>query len=266
MINIIKSNMATGSIAHNRHLRILDLLKSRGAVNVDELSDDLGVSTVTIRRDLDILDQKGFLTRTHGGASALRTLSEGLPERRFHEKDILNVVEKRSIAERAVELIDENEIVFMNAGSTVLFFLRALRKKTRIITNNAAAIECQRDRHVELMILGGEYREQSRSLVGEIPLNIIRDIFSNHTVLGTNGLDLEKGLTTSVYQECSINQAMIKNTHGKVIVLADSTKMGRVSNFVSSPLDHVDIVVTDSACPKEYRAGLEKLGIDVVIA
>jgi DeoR family fructose operon transcriptional repressor len=267
MINIIKPNMTVGHIAYNRHLRILDLLKEHGAVGVEDLAADLGVSTVTIRRDLDRLDKTGFLTRTHGGATAIRPHSDGLPERMFNEKDILNIIEKKRIAERAVELIGDDETVFMNSGSTVLFFLRALRnKKVRVITNNGAALQCQRDRHVELMLLGGEYRQESRSLVGEIPLNLLKDIFSNSTVLGTNGIDLEKGLTSSVYQECSINNAMIENTHGKVIVLADYTKMGRVSNFVSSGLDRVNVVVTDDRCPADVRAGLEDRGIEVIIA
>ena len=247
-------------------MRIMELLKARGMVSVDELSLDLDVSAVTIRRDLEALDNKGLLTRTHGGATVLRTLSQALPERRFHEKDVLNVIEKRRIAEKAMDLIKEDEIIFMNSGSTVLFFLRALNKRVRIITNNAAALECERDSRVELMLLGGEYREQSRSLVGEIAQNIIHDIFSSHTVLGTNGLDLDKGLTTSAYQESSINRAMIRNTHGKVIVLADSSKLGHVSNFVSASLDSIDVVITDNACPQDILKGLEAQGIEVILA
>jgi DeoR/GlpR family transcriptional regulator of sugar metabolism len=255
------------NITYNRHSRILDLLKERGSVTVDDLAEELDVSSVTVRRDLDILDRRGFLTRTHGGAKPLRARMEAMPERMFSEKDGLYVAEKQKIAERATQLIGDDEIVFMNSGSTVLFFLRALRnKRIRIITNNAAALQCERDRLVELMILGGEYRQESRSLVGEIPLKIIQDIFSSHTILGTNGLDLERGLTTSVYQECSINKAMINNTHGKVIVLADHTKMGFVSNFVSASLDRINIVITDEKCPPLIRSALEKRGIEVILA
>ncbi|MDH7483686.1 MAG: DeoR/GlpR transcriptional regulator, partial [Spirochaetales bacterium] len=92
------------------------------------------------------------------------------------------------------------------------------------------------------------------------------NVYADHTILGTNGISLEKGLTTSVYQECSINQAMIEHTHGKVIVLADSSKMGKVANFISSGLSKVDIVITDEDCPKEYRDGLHALGLEVIIA
>jgi len=243
----------------------MDILKARGAVNVDELARKLDVSTVTIRRDLDLLDQKGLLNRIHGGATKLRSLSQALPERRFHEKDVLNVIEKQKIANRAAEYIDEDSLIFMNSGSTVLFFLRALRKRVRIITNNAASLDCYRDPRVELMLLGGEYREQSRSLVGVVTHNIIQDIFSSHTVLGTNGLDLDKGLTSNAYQESSLNRDMIRNTHGKVIVLADSTKMGNVSNFVSAPLSAIDVVITDNGCPQEFSRELQKLNIEIIL-
>jgi DeoR family fructose operon transcriptional repressor len=258
--------MASSSIVYDRQMRILEILREQGIVRVEELSGELAVSPVTVRRDLDFLYKKGFLVRNHGGASPVGLQSDIFPERKLAEKGILNIAEKSRIAERAAELILDEEILFMNSGSTVLFFLRALkRKKIKVITNNAAAIGYPRDPLVELMILGGEYRDQSQSLVGEFALNTIRDIYSNHTILGTNGLSLERGLTTSVYQECSINQAMIRNTHGKVIVLADSTKLGKISNFVSSSLSSVQVLVTDDKCPEDFRRKLEDQGIQVLI-
>ncbi len=261
------NNMNSRSFVYNRHLRILDILKDKGSVSVDELAEALDVSAVTIRRDLDVLDQRGFLVRTHGGALPMNQRVEQVPERQFNEKDILNVMEKKRIAEKAVELVQDGEIIFMNSGSTLLFFIKALRnKRVKIITNNAAAIDCEHDPLVEFMFLGGEYREQSRSFVGEIPINTLKNFYSNHTFLGTNGLDLERGLTTSNYQECSINQAMIENTHGKVIVLADSSKLGKVSNFISSELNKVDVVVTDTGCPDSIKKQLIEKGIEVILS
>lgn len=259
--------MASGSIVYDRQMRILDILRQRGEARVEELSGDLDVSQVTVRRDLDFLFRKGLLLRKHGGAAPLSTQAEIVPERRLSDKGITNIAEKKRIAERAAQLVGDEDILFMNSGSTTLFFLRALaRKKLRIITNNAAAIGAERDPLIELMILGGEYRDQSQSLVGEFALNTIRDIYSSTTILGTNGLSLEQGLTTSVYQECSVNQAMIRNTHGKVIVLADYSKMGKVSNFVSSPLSSVQTLVTDDKCPEDFRRSLGEQGIEVIIA
>ncbi len=259
--------MASSSIVNNRRIRILDILNERRAAKVEELSAELAVSPVTVRRDLDYLCKKGFLVRRHGGALPVSTGVDGVPEKKLEEKDVINMEEKTRIAERAAQMVREGDTLFLNSGSTILSFIRALKnRRVKVITNNAAAIMVEHDLGIELLILGGEYREQSRSLVGEFTLNTIRNIYSGYTFLGTNGLSLERGLTTSVYQECSINQAMIANTHEKVVVLADYSKMGKVSNFVSSPLSSVDIVITDDKCPEQFRAGLENLGIEVIIA
>lgn len=257
--------MSINSIAYNRHLTILDKLQEQGKIRVDELAELLGVSAVTIRRDLDYLNEHGFLVRTHGGATAIKYVQNLQKEPGFNEKGGVNVEEKERIANRAVEFVDQNDIVFLNSGSTALFFLQALRnKRARVITNNAAAIEVELDLLVELLVLGGEYRERSRSFVGEFALNALRNIYSTHTFLGTNGISLDQGLTTTVYQECNINQSMIENTHGKVIVLADHTKVQKVSNFVSAPIDAVDILITDDQCPAEFVEALQDRGIEVI--
>ncbi len=259
--------MSVGSIAYNRHLTILDKLGEQGRVRVDDLADLLEVSPVTIRRDLDYLNEKGFLVRTHGGATVVQHRQVMQVESRLADKGIVNVAEKERIALRAVELVAPNDIVFLNSGSTALWFLQFLRdKRTRIITNNAASIEIEIDPLVELLVLGGEYREQSRSFVGEFALNTIRHIHSNHTVLGTNGISLDKGLTTTVFQECNINQAMIENTQGSVIVIADHSKIHHVSNFVSAPIDAIDILVTDTQCPSDFVEEIKQRGIQVIIA
>lgn len=257
--------MSVGSIAYNRHLTILDQLTEHGRVRVDDLAVLLKISPVTVRRDLDYLNEKGFLIRTHGGATAIQPRQILQQESLFSDKDGINVPEKERIARRAADLIAPDDIVFLNSGSTALFFLRAIRgKKARVITNNAASVECELDPKVELLVLGGEYREQSRSFVGEFALNTLRHIYSHHTILGTNGITLEQGLTTTVYQECNINQMMIENTHGSVIVIADSSKIQRVSNFVSAPLDTIDVLITDTGCPDDFAVEIERRGIEVI--
>jgi DeoR family fructose operon transcriptional repressor len=259
--------MASSSIVNNRRMRILDILNERKGAKVEELSVELEVSLVTVRRDLDYLFGKGFLVRRHGGALPISAGPDSVPEKKLEEKDDINIEEKAAIAERAAREVKDGDILFMNSGSTVLLFIQAIKgKRVKVITNNAAAIMVEHDPGLELMILGGEYREQSRSLVGEFALNTIRNIYSGRTFLGTNGLSLERGLTTSVHQECSINQAMIANTHDKVIVLADFSKLGKVSNFVSAPLSSIDIVITDDKCPEDFRKRLEDIGIEVIIA
>jgi len=259
--------MASSTIVGMRRNRIMEILGAKGEATVEELSAELEVSEVTIRRDLDRLQASGLVLRRHGGALAVPPNPEILPEKVLAEKDITNIEEKRRIASAALSLLSADDILFMNSGSTILFLMRAIRDlRVRIITNNAAAIDQKLDPSIDLMMLGGEYREQSRSLVGEFALNTLKEIWSNHTFLGTNGVSIERGLTTSVYQECSVNQAMVQNTHGKVIVLADWSKMDKVSNFVSLPIQVVDIIVTDDKCPQEFVQRLRGEGIQVIIA
>ncbi len=259
--------MAHNSIANNRHMQILDFLSSRGNVTVDQLSELLHVSKVTIRRDLDFLDTQQHLVRTHGGASILPHQDIKLADEDFEKKDIKNVQEKRRIALKCASIIQEHDILFINSGSSTHFLLQAFTNKhVKVITNNAAAVESTFDNKLELLLLGGQYLKHPKSFVGEFAIKALKDMYSTHTILGTNGISLEKGLTTTVYQECSINQAMIKNTHGKVIVLADSSKLGRVSNFVSAPLESINIVITDDKCPPSFKQSLEQLGIEVIIA
>jgi DeoR/GlpR family transcriptional regulator of sugar metabolism len=259
--------MASNAVVFKRRRHIVEIVDTMGTSTVDELARKLDVSAITIRRDLDHLHAEGSIMRRHGGAMSAATNVDGIPEKNLIEKDVLNMDEKLKIAIRAARLVEDDDILFMNSGSTTLCFFKALAgRHIKVITNNAAAIAADHGSGVELMMLGGEYREQSQSLVGEFALNAISNIYADHTILGANGISLEKGLTTSVYQECSVNQAMIEHTHGKVIVLADSSKMGKVANFVSSSLARVDIVVTDRQCPTEFREGLAAMGIEVILA
>ncbi len=254
------------AITSNRHQRILGIIKNMEMVRVDELSEALDVSAVTVRRDLDIMDRKGLLVRTYGGARKLDLPVGTQSERSFFEKGIVNTGEKTRIAQLAATLVQEDEIIFLNSGTTALFFFEALSTRVRVITNNAATIVCERNQNVELLVLGGEYRAQSRSFVGDFAVNTLKGIHSHTTFLGINGLSLEKGLTTSVLPECSVNQSMISHTSGKVIVLADYSKMDHVSNFVSAPLDEVDMVVTDDKAPETVVKELQERGIEVLIA
>jgi len=259
--------MASSVIVSMRRNKIMEIIVEKGEASVEELSDKLEVSEVTIRRDLDRLQRNGLIVRHHGGALAVTPNPEILPEKVLDEKDITNMEEKRRIAAAAVSFLSDDDILFMNSGSTILFFMRAIQdRRVRIITNNAAAINQKLHPSIDLMLLGGEYRQQSKSMVGEFALNTLKDIWSSHTFLGTNGVSIERGLTTSVHQECSINQAMVRNTHGKVIVLADYSKMDKVSNFVSSPLSSVDVIITDDKCSPEFVRRLRDMGIEVIVA
>jgi DeoR family fructose operon transcriptional repressor len=251
---------------HSRHIKLINYLQEHRDAKVQDLSDLLKVSPLTIRRDLEQLKSKEMLERYHGGVRKVN-LSNGLAAKSgFFFKETVMVEEKQRIGEKAAEFVHNDDMIYMNGGTTVLYFMSSLKgKKVTIVTNNAAALHCKRDEDVTLLMLGGEYQERSESFVGEITVNTINNIYSSCAILGVNALSLDRGMTTSIYQECSINDAMISHCNGKVIVLADHTKMGKIANFVSASLSKIDIVITDDQCPDVYIKGLKENGIEVIM-
>jgi DeoR family fructose operon transcriptional repressor len=182
----------------------------------------------------------------------------------FAEKDMLFKREKRAIGRYVATLVEDGDTVFLNAGSTTLEVLRNLRgKKVKVVTNNAASITVDLDPGVELLVLGGEYRRESQSYIGDLALLGLKSIYSSVTVLGINGISARKGLTSAVYQETSVNRAMIENSSGKVIVAADRSKMNCVSSFLTCSLDRIDVIATDWLCPHPYLDELRALGVRV---
>jgi DeoR/GlpR family transcriptional regulator of sugar metabolism len=250
------------TVSNYRHKKILEMLYKCKSVSADELATEFSVSKITIRRDLDALARHKLLERTRGGAVAV---SSPRLEAFFEEKDHTAKQEKDLIGRYVASLISDNETVFINAGSTTLEVIRHLHgRKVRIVTNNAACLSLELDPQLELILLGGEYRPHSRSLVGDLTLTGLQTIFSSVTVLGINGVNIKKGCTTAVHQETSVNRAMIENSSGKVIVVADHTKLNSVSSFLTCPLSQIDLIVTDWLAPLPFCQELEDSGLRVV--
>jgi len=252
----------TTTISNYRHKKILEMLYQRQSVSADELATEFGVSKITIRRDLDALASDKYLERTRGGAVSVSGLRL---EEFFDDKDHSAKREKSLIGRYVASLISENETVFINAGSTTLEVIRhLLGKKVRVVTNNAACFSLEIDPLQELILLGGDYRIHSKSLVGDLTIAGLHNIFSSITVLGINGVSIKKGCTSAVNQETSVNKAMIVNSSGKIIVVADHTKMNCVSSFLTCPLNKIDMIVTDWLTPVAFCEELEELGLCVI--
>jgi DeoR/GlpR family transcriptional regulator of sugar metabolism len=251
-------------ISKNRQKLIIDQLNNKGSVTVTELSSYLKVSPITIRRDLDKLDERGFLARTHGGAMIHQDIQNEHP---FNEKNTMQIREKAAIGRVAANLVKDGDTLFINSGSTVLEVLKNIKDKhVRVVTNNTVATAIPLDPKVEIILVGGEYRDSSHSLIGEFAQIVLSQIYASITILGVNGVDVDHGLTTSVFPETSINKTMIERSRGLVIVVADSTKMGVVSNFVTAPITSATTLVVDNAITKEMTQKFTNIGLEVITA
>lgn len=254
-------------IPAERHAYILNILQQQRTVRVSTLSEALGVSEITIRRDLEKLEEQGLLERTHGGAILTQRMRQ---EPLYAQKERLQIEAKRAIGKAAAALIHEGETIFINSGSTTRQIFPHLRHRhrLRIITSNAAAITdlSNHAESIELIVVGGTYRWQSNSFVGPIALSTIAQINATKTFLGVDGISIQHGLTTPIQDEAEVARAMIAQTRGALIVVADHTKIGVVAEFVTCPLHRVETIVTDAALDAEWREALDKRGIRVVIA
>lgn len=242
----------------------MDVVDERGVVRVAELSKLFGVSEITIRRDLVTLEQQGYLGRSHGGAVSRKRFQR---EPYFAQKGERNRAEKEAIGRLAASLVEAGETILVNSGSTNLELLRALpRMELRVVTSNAGALNVVQVPEVECIVVGGVYRLRSNSFVGGFAVLTLEQLYGSKCFIGVDGVSLDAGVTTPHHQEAEIARTMIRRTQGSVIVLADSSKIGGVSPFVTASLSEVDVLVTDTGISDEYRSAIEERGVDVIVA
>jgi DeoR family transcriptional regulator, fructose operon transcriptional repressor len=246
-----------------RHRRIQEFLQEHRAARVSALADLLGVSEVTIRRDLEDLERRGLLERTHGGAIlALRMAQEQL----YIEAASHHPLEKQRIGAAAARLASDGDTIFLNGGTTTLEVVRHLGPTVRVVTNHVGATLEAGDRDSELILVGGEYRLASNSCVGDLATRTLRGIFATRSFIGVEGISLRSGLTTPAIAEAEVGRVMIEQTRGQVVVVADSSKVGIVADFSIAPIEAVSILVTDSGIDDGYRVELGRIGVHVVVA
>ena len=240
-----------------RHQKILELLKVNGIVSVNSLSRQLNVSSVTIRKDLGLLEEKKLLYRSHGGAIQIDPY---IANRHVQEKEKQFPEEKKRIGMKAAEMLTPNDAI-------ILAFARCIPPEAQLTVLTSAMnvamalLNCQQ---VEVIQLGGIVRHTSSSVTGEYALRMLENFSGTKLFLGVDGIDLKYGLTTTNFMEASVNRAMIDAAQ-KIIVLTDSSKFGRRGFGKICELDAVDQIITDSGVSPKVVRELEELGIKVSI-
>ena len=249
-------------LSTEREKLIVDSLSAGGVRTIAELSSRLGVSEATVRRDLQALEERRLIRRVHGGAEPLR---RGSGELLFNEKTSLHAQEKERIAERALDFIHDNDAIFLDGGSTVLALARKLqqRKNLTVVTNSLmAASELMETSH-RLILLGGEFRPRSRTLVGPLTSRVLESLAIHTAFLGTMGFTVESGISTSDPNEAYTKELVMKRAE-QVILLADSSKLLAPSLAGSGSTDDIDLIISDENVSEDLISRLAKKHIDVI--
>ena len=247
-----------------RHQFILEQIRTKGHVNVIDLCHTLNVSSVTIRKDLKLLEEKNLLYRTHGGATAKNLYTADRP---VNEKEKLQSAEKMRIGAAAAKTIVTNDSIIIASGTTVLALAKNIPPLEGLMVITSAlpiALELLKHPNIEIMQLGGILRKSSSSVTGPYSQTPLADFFCSKLFLGVDGIDPEYGLTTTNVMEAHLNRRMISVSQ-KVIVLTDSTKFGKRGFGKICGLEEVDQVITDNGIPEHYIQSLEGMGIQVTI-
>ncbi len=250
-------------ITIDRRVKILDILNSSGQVAVNELSKIFDVSEVTIRNDLSQLENKGLLIKTRGGA--LKIQSVGI-DQHLNEKAKINSKDKQAIGKKAAEIINDNETIIIDSGTTTVEIAKNLAgKKNLTVVTNALNIASQLiNDDIRVIVLGGLMRSNSLSLVGPIAENSIKNFYCDKCFIGVDGIDSASGIFTPIPEEASLNKLMIEYSK-EVVVVTDSSKFKRKSFGFIAPISKVNMIITDSKIPEDEFTNLQNMGIKVIL-
>lgn len=248
-----------------RRKYILDHIVRDGFVKVAELSESLGVTQATIRKDLNYLESQGVLQRAHGSA-----IPTTLPvmDINLSTKKLINFEAKQKIAEKAVEMIQTDDSIMIASGSTITVFAESLKPKGRL---NVVSISVNISAHlgdipgITVMQVGGILYGNTLSVLGAEASNTIENIFCSKVFFGVDGIDLDYGITCGTGEEASITYKMMQSSQNS-IVLADSSKIGKRGFARICELSEIDILITDSGLPMETRRRIEEMGVKLIIA
>ena len=248
-----------------RQKQILALLTQQGRLSVAEIVTQFEISEATARRDLESLASQGKAQRVHGGVIAVE---QAPPEAPILIRESEQADEKTRIGLSAASLVADKETVFLGSGTTVLEVARNLRnrKNLTVITNSLPVLNALAGAEgITVISLGGMLRDSELSFIGHITEQALSEVRADKVIMGTRGASLEHGLTNDYLQETLTDRAILKIGR-EVIIVADHTKVNRVSTALLAPLNSMQTFVTDSKADKKFIQELKKQGINVIVS
>lgn len=255
---------AQRTLAAQRLDQLRALIRQQGVISVAALRRQLGVSAATVRRDLDQLERVGAIRRVHGGAVSV---DGRLDEPLFDDKTALAAKEKLRIAQAALGFVADGDTIYLDGGSTVLGLARLLRERTNltVVTNSLRAAQELAGRGPRLILIGGELRRLSQTVVGTLTRLVLQELHLDKAFMGTIGMAGREGLTTTDPNEAFTKKLVMQQAQ-QVILLADSSKAGKVAFARAGSLDDVDVLITDAKIDRQFARELAQRKIKLVKA
>jgi DeoR/GlpR family transcriptional regulator of sugar metabolism len=257
------------ALAEKRRSKIIEELSRTQNVKVAALRDELGVSEVSIRRDLQILEDLGLLKRVHGGAIAVHDQGEGeAGSTRWYQ----NREKKERIGRAAAGMIQRGDRVILDSGTTPLQVARCIpgdllaSGSLTVITASLPIVrEIGSHPGVHLILLGGVYLHTYELLFGPQTIENLKNLHADKLYLGTDGLTFTHGVTTANVLEAEVDRAMVSSAN-EVIVVSDSSKIGLIGLVTIMPVTHINKLITDTDAPPDFVASLRDQGVEVILA
>lgn len=247
-----------------RRRQILAAVHSRGLISLREAAEVTGTSEVTARRDLRLLADQGLLRRTHGGAAAPQPLSR---EPSYLEKAGTAAVEKEAIADAAAALVGDDDAIALGAGTTTLALARRLVDRRGLTVVTTSLLVCQallQAEGVQVLVSGGSLRTSTHALVGPLAEQSLAGLYVSTLFLSGNGLSAARGLSTPDVLAAAVDRRLAE-TAARVVVLADSTKIGVEAVSQTVPCASIARLVTDASADPDELARLTAAGVEVTV-
>lgn len=250
---------------NNRHEEIISLIRKNGFATVEEMANLFNVTPQTIRRDINFLDEEGYVSRYHGGAGP-SVSTENVAYR--HRKELL-MDEKKKIARAVASMIQDNTSLLINIGTTTECVANELvnhNKKLKIITNNlnvAAVMSKKRD--FEVIVTGGIVRSRDGGITGEAAVKFVRQFKVDIGIIGISGIDHDGTLLDFDFREVHVAQTIMENSR-KVYLVTDHSKFGRNAMVKLGNLNEIDTLITDMEPPGQIMEIIRTSDLNLVIS
>jgi len=244
----------------------MQYLNEREIASIDELCKEFDISKSTVRRDIDELETQGIIKKVYGGVVLVKKEENNVVPISVREINLIE--EKNKIAKVAADMINDNDVVIIDAGSTTVQMIKFLgaKKNITIITNSISVInDAMPYEELNIILTGGNLLRDTNSLVGIDAINIIKSLNARIAFIGATGISLTRGISNSSMIEAEIKKTMIRSAD-KIILMVDNTKFDVASLVTFAELDYIDEIITDITPDEKYENYFIKNNIKIIIA